>query len=83
MCQSMNSQRVRHDLATEQQQITDSLCCTEDTTLQSNYTPIKINFKRIQMNLFTKQKQTYRYPKQLMVTQGEMLGVRERDKSGI
>ena len=27
------------------------------------------------MNLFTKQKQTYRYPKQLMVIQGEMLGV--------
>ena len=26
----MNSQRVRDDLATEQQQITDSLCCTEE-----------------------------------------------------
>ena len=35
------------------------------------------------MNLFTKQKQTYRYPKQLMVTQEEMLGVGERDESGI
>ena len=31
-CVSPWIHRVRHDLATEQQQITDSLCCTEDTT---------------------------------------------------
>ena len=28
--QSVRSQRVRHDLATEQQQIADSLCCSRN-----------------------------------------------------
>ena len=40
----MGSQRVRHNLVTEQQ-IVDSLCCTAktNTTLKSNYTPINNN----------------------------------------
>ena len=41
----MGSQRIRHNLVTEHQQIVDSLCCKAktNTTLKSNYTPIKNN----------------------------------------
>ena len=41
----MGSQRIRHNLVTEQQQIVDSLCCKAktNTTQKSNYTPIKNN----------------------------------------